>query len=61
MPKNPVLQQKFKEGFEAGVQAGISRSTTFFKDKFIGLENTPGIGPKTIEKIKKQLGEQYFK
>lgn len=61
MPKNPVFQQKYKEGFEAGIQEGINRSSLFFKDKFLGLENAPGIGPKTIEKIKEQLGEQYFK
>lgn len=64
MTKNPLLQKKFAEGFEQGkeqgVKEGIARSIAFFKQKFEGLENVEGIGPKTFEKIKDQLGEQYF-
>jgi len=40
---------------------GIAQAVDFFIDRFNGLENVPGIGEKTLEKIKKQLGEQYFK
>lgn len=61
MTKNPVLQKKFEEGYKLGVQHGIERSTAFFKARFEGLEEVPGIGEKTLAKIKKQLGEQYFK
>lgn len=61
MAKNPVLQKKFEEGYKLGVQHGIERSTAFFKSKFDGFEEVPGIGEKTLTKIKKQLGEQYFK
>lgn len=60
-PKNPLLQQKFDEGYALGVQHGIQKSVDFFIHKFEGLEEVPGIGEKTMEKIKKQLGEKYFK
>lgn len=54
---NPVLQKKY----EQGLKDGIAQAVDFFIDRFNGLENVPGIGEKTLEKIKKQLGEQYFK
>lgn len=66
--KNPVIEKARKEGYEAGVkvgfqlgeQNGIQKATDFFIHKFEGLENVEGVGPKTFEKIRKQLGEQYF-
>lgn len=59
--KNPVLEKKYNEGFVDGMAAGISKSTQFFVEKFKGLEEVEGIGPKTFDKIKRQLGEKYFK
>lgn len=60
MAKNPLLKKKFMEGYESGLKEGIARSTAFFQEKFKGLDQIDGIGPKTLEKIQKQLGEQYF-
>lgn len=60
-PKNPLLQQKFDEGYALGVQHGIQKAVDFFIMKFEGLENVEGIGPVTMQKIKKQLGEKYFR
>ena len=59
--KNPILEQKYNEGYIDGVAAGIAKATAFFAHKFKGLEEVEGIGPKTLDKIKKQLGEKYFK
>lgn len=66
--KNPVIEKARKEGYEAGVkvgfqlgeQNGIQKAIDFFTSKFEGLENVEGIGPKTFEKIVRQLGEEYF-
>jgi len=59
-PKNPLLQQKFDEGYALGIQHGIQKSTSFFIEKFEGLENVKGVGPKTLAIIRNQLGNQYF-
>ena len=59
--KNPLLEQKYQEGYIDGVSAGIAKATAFFAHKFEGLEEVEGIGPKTLDKIKRQLGEEYFK
>ncbi|MGY0692643.1 hypothetical protein ACW2QC_07590 [Virgibacillus sp. FSP13] len=65
MSKNPVLQDKFKEGYSAGYLSGAEygKSVTlkFLAERFNGLYDVPGIGPKTIKKIEQQLGEQYFR
>jgi len=58
--RNPVLQKKFDEGYKLGLEHGVQKATLFFKEKFEGLENVEGIGKKTMNKIKKQLGEKYF-
>lgn len=59
--ENPVLKKKYKEGYDDGMKEGIARSTSFFAHKFDGLKEVEGIGPKTFERIKEQLGEKYFK
>lgn len=63
--RNPVLEQKFKEGyiegFKQGEKFGIQKSTAFFQSKFAGLEDVKGIGPETMKKIKEHLGTKYFK
>ncbi|MRG86982.1 hypothetical protein [Salinibacillus xinjiangensis] len=65
MAKNPILKQKYEEGyldgFANGADYGRSRTVDFFVERFNGLENVPGIGSKTLEKIRKQLGEEYFR
>ncbi|GGB41522.1 hypothetical protein GCM10011409_18800 [Lentibacillus populi] len=64
MSKNPVLKKKFEEGyrlgFDKGTKHGIEQAVNFFAVKFEGLEKVPGIGKKTMEKIRQQLGEHYF-
>lgn len=58
--KNPLLQQKWIEGYQQGKIDGIAQAVSFFAEKFKGLEDVPGIGEKTINKIAKQLGDKYF-
>lgn len=58
--RNPLLEKKWNEGYERGKQDGISQAVNFFTAKFDGLEDVPGIGKKTFEKIKSQLGDKYF-
>ncbi len=64
MKKNPVLQKKFDEGYEVGFKNGAEygqrAAVDFFANKFEGLEKVPGIGKKTLSKLRKHLGEQYF-
>lgn len=50
----------FSDGYDQGLKEGIARSTAFFMEKFEGLKDVEGIGPKTIQRLKEQLGEQYF-
>jgi flagellar biosynthesis/type III secretory pathway protein FliH len=65
---NPVIEKARKEAYEAGFKnglaagevSGINKAIGFFMDKLDGLETVKGIGPKAIDKIKKQIGEQYF-
>lgn len=58
--KNPLLERKWQEGYDQGVREGIARSVSFFAEKFEGLADIPGIGEKTMKKIKSQLGDGYF-
>jgi predicted transposase YdaD len=66
--KNPVIEKAFengkKEGYLLGLshgeEKGIQKATNFFADKLEGLPKTPGIGPKTLKKLKRLIGEQYF-
>lgn len=58
--KNPLLQQKWMEGYEQGKKDGIAQAVNFFASKFAGLEDVPGIGEKTMRKIVEQLGDKYF-
>ena len=55
--RNPVLDKKYDEGFEAGSDHAVR----FFVDRFQGLQNVEGIGDKTMEKIVEHLGAKYFK
>jgi hypothetical protein len=66
--KNPVIEKAFengkKEGYLLGLthgeDKGIRKTVNFFVDKLEGLPEVPGIGPKTLKKIKRLIGEQYF-
>ncbi|HLR69455.1 MAG TPA: hypothetical protein VK105_20400 [Virgibacillus sp.] len=58
--RNPVLEKKFNEGYAKGLEHGIQKGVLFFKHKFDGLKEVEGIGEKTLEKIKSQLGYEYF-
>ncbi|WP_203362415.1 hypothetical protein [Bacillus sp. REN10] len=58
--KNPAFQKAFEEGFALGREHGINKATNFFKYKFERLAEVEGIGPKTLKKIKKALGKEYF-
>ena len=62
--KNPVLQQKFeegkREGFKHGFEQGKYSAIVYFASRFEGLDKVPGIGPKTVEKVVKHFGKEYF-
>lgn len=66
--RNPVIQKAYEqgrtEGFalgeDMGELKGIAKTTSFFRVKFLELEKTPGIGPKTLDRIRKAIGEKYF-
>lgn len=58
--KNPLLQKKWNEGFQAGRKQGIADSVDYFSEKFVMLEDVPGIGKKTMEKIAAHFNEPYL-
>lgn len=61
---NPILQEKYQEGYKMGFEKGMNYgrqvAIRFFAERFKLLENEKGIGEKTIQKVKKKLGEEYF-
>lgn len=59
--KNPLLQKKFEEGYELGLEHGVQKATAFFIERFESLKDVKGIGDKTLEKVKKQLFKGYLK
>lgn len=50
------LKKAYKKGFNDGIEHAIE----FFKRKFDGIYEVPGIGEKTVEKIVKHFGEEFF-
>jgi hypothetical protein len=68
MAKNPVIKKAYENGklegytlgLEHGEQRGIRKTVDFIAVKFASLPELSGIGPKTLEKIKKAIGEEYF-
>lgn len=62
--KNPVIvkarEAGFKDGYTLGTQHGKDSACLFFADKFDGLDQVPGIGPKTLEKVVEHFGREYF-
>jgi hypothetical protein len=66
---NQVLQKAYDQGKSEGYALGLKQSeakgvvkaTDYIAEKFAGLEEVPGIGPKVMSKIKKHFGEEYFK
>jgi hypothetical protein len=63
--KNPVLEQKYREGYERGMENGIElgkeSAIYYFASRFDNLDKVKGIGPKTIKLVVEHCGEQYFK
>jgi 5'-3' exonuclease len=43
-----------------GEEIGINKATNFFKKRFDGIYDVPGIGEKTVEKLVKHFGKEYF-
>lgn len=68
MSRNPVIKQAYedgiKKGYEMGLKHGESRgirkTVDYIADKFATLPDMPGLGSKTLSKIKKQFGEEFF-
>lgn len=57
---NPVLEKKYNEGYAHGKIAGINQASMFFAERFKNLSKRKGIGEKTMQKIREELGESYF-
>lgn len=51
MAKNPLLQQRYDEGYRDGLQEAKAVSAAHFTIKLERLAALPGIGPKTFQKI----------
>lgn len=66
--RNPVIDKAFEEGKKVGYQLGlahgenigISKATNYIADRFRNIHEVPGIGPATLERIRKHFGEEYF-
>jgi hypothetical protein len=58
---NPVIQMAEQRGFEKGLAAGRDQAINFFVDWFSKLEEVPGIGPKTSERIRNEFLRKYGK
>jgi DNA polymerase/3'-5' exonuclease PolX len=57
MGKNPLLQQKYREGFRDGMETAKEVSAAHFSVKLERLAKLPGIGPKRF----KQIVEEFMK
>lgn len=51
MAKNPLLQQKYAEGFRDGMHEAKAISAAHFTIKLHRLAELPGIGPKRFQQI----------
>ena len=58
---NPVLQKKYNEGFMNGYERARLDTLDFFRMRFDKLQETKGIGEKTLEKIVDVIGPEYFR
>lgn len=54
-------KEGYNEGFKIGLEHGKYAAAVFIAEKFEGLENMKGIGPKTMELIVNHFGREYFK
>ncbi|TCJ05066.1 hypothetical protein [Cytobacillus praedii] len=67
MARNPQIHKArvegYNQGFAVGYQQGKYSACKYFDKKFQGLEDLPGIGEKTLQKITKhfEFGPEYFK
>lgn len=68
MARNPILKQKYDEGYQKGFERGSKlgfeqgkySACMYLADRFDGLNQVPGIGPKIMEKIVNHFGSEYF-
>lgn len=56
---NPVIDQAEQRGFEKGLAAGRDQTINFIVDWFSKLEEVPGIGTKTAQKVRDKFLEKY--
>lgn len=65
MAKNPIFQKAkqdgYNQGFNNGFEQGKYSACVFFAERFEGLQDIKGIGPKTMEIIVNHFGADYFK
>lgn len=59
--RNPIIDQAEQRGFEKGVAAGRDQTINFIVEWFSKLEDVPGIGPKTAERIRNEFLRKYGK
>ncbi|MCU9594620.1 hypothetical protein OEV82_09140 [Caldibacillus thermolactis] len=59
-PSVKQLEAAYQLGLAKGEEIGINKATNFFKKRFDGIYDVPGIGEKTVEKLVKHFGKEYF-
>lgn len=66
--RNPVIKKAYEDGKSKGYSLGLelgelkgeAKAIAYFNKKFMKLQDTPGIGPKTLDKIGDTLGWEYI-
>lgn len=58
--KEELVLASFRQ-IDVEKDAGISVARDFFIEKFNRLQESPGIGPKTLDKFREAFGPEYFK
>lgn len=69
MKRNSILDKARKEGYDIGFKNGVEigkslgrdATSEFIAERFDGLDEIPGIGPKLYKKIVYHFGIEYFK
>lgn len=68
MSRNPAIKKAYEDGLKNGYELGlkhgenkgIRKTVNYIAEKFAELPDIPGLGSKTLEKIRKQFGEEFF-